>query len=979
MIYGFNDNKEKVDVDELLEESSPSVKPDISRVHAPETVYFAKEGEDPNELFGGFWVEDTHDIIGVEDEVVPEYYTPGKKYIKTKGVEAYAVYDSDTFTLTFFRDEEDKYTNGQEIGSKTYYTGVESTSGLSTVPWRYIVNSCKKVIFADHILPTCTAYWFHHPYHYDSDIESIEHLERLHTQNVTSMYGMFWKCSSLSDIQCQYFDTSNVTSMGNMFSSCSSLENVLIKEWDTSNVRNMSGMFQYCTMINNVFIHGDTSNVTDMSNMFYGCERLTSISIRSMDVSNVTDMHNMFRGTKVSSLSLEFWDTSKVNTTEWMFKDCQYLSTIFVTSDWDMSSVIDDQEMFDGCTLLVGGNGTTYSSSHIESDYAKIDESGSPGYLTESVAYARWDNGSNKELSFFRAAAGTYTNGQVSSNYTYWTDIETSVYTSASECPWYSKRSSVKTCSINGKIRPISTAYWFYDMTGSGFKKFQSIRNTYYIDTRNTTNMEYMFYNCTYLSSIQMFNLDTSKVTDMSYMFGNCTRLTHIQILNIYPRQNTYRLGDIICWDTSNVKDMKYMFYNCNRLGYLNLSSWDTFNVANTESMFRDCYRMYTIYVSDKWNTDSITSSADSADMFSGCQYLTGGWGTRFDSLYKDKTYARIDDPQANRPGYLTYLPGPAKEAYAVYDSSDTSLTFFRDDIGKYTNGQVDGTKTYYTGIESTGRANPPWYSNRADVTTVIFKDVIKPISCYEWFYGMENLIDIVDLKYLNTSNVTDMKLMFYNCNSITTLDVSHFDTHNVTDMQSMFYMSYRHGSTPASELTTLDVSHFDTSNVTKMGYMFASCGRLTNIDVSNFDTSNVTDMQYMFAGCCSLTTLDLSLFNTSKVTNMACMFSYCIVLSTLDLSHFDTSRLTTTPGMFEDAYKLSINKFNIMHMPTSYDRMFDDAATDSNALINIYYISPATSANIDTLIATKGSNSNVVNAGPGTFVSPGHSSEISE
>ena len=40
-------------------------------------------------------------------------------------------------------------------------------------------------------------------------------------------------------------------------------------------------------------------------------------------------------------------------------------------------------------------------------------------------------------------------------------------------------------------------------------------------------------------------------------------------------------------------------------------------------------------------------------------------------------------------------------EAYAVFDSEDGSLMFFRAPGGSYTNLQTDGTKTYYTGVES--------------------------------------------------------------------------------------------------------------------------------------------------------------------------------------------------------------------------------------------------------------------------------------
>ena len=46
------------------------------------------------------------------------------------------------------------------------------------------------------------------------------------------------------------------------------------------------------------------------------------------------------------------------------------------------------------------------------------------------------------------------------------------------------------------------------------------------------------------------------------------------------------------------------------------------------------------------------------------------------------------------------------------------------------------------------------------------------------------------------------------------------------------------------------DLSNFDTSNVTNMEGMFYECYSLISIDLSNFETSNVTNMAGMFHGC---------------------------------------------------------------------------------------------------------------------------------
>ena len=66
-------------------------------------------------------------------------------------------------------------------------------------------------------------------------------------------------------------------------------------------------------------------------------------------------------------------------------------------------------------------------------------------------------------------------------------------------------------------------------------------------DTSNVTNMEYMFNQCSYLTSIPKF--DTSKVTVMVEMFSGCTKLETVPALNV-----------------SNVNYMSGIFGSCSNL-----------------------------------------------------------------------------------------------------------------------------------------------------------------------------------------------------------------------------------------------------------------------------------------------------------------------------------------------------------------------------------------------------------------------------
>ena len=143
------------------------------------------------------------------------------------------------------------------------------------------------------------------------------------------------------------------------------------------------------------------------------------------------------------------------------------------------------------------------------------------------------------------------------------------------------------------------------------------------------------------------------------------------------------------------------------------------------------------------------------------------------------------------------------------------------------------------------------------------------------------------------TNSGTNCAYMFYEFAG-TDIDLSNFDTSNVTDMKYMFY--------DCTNLTSLDLSSFDTSKVVYFGDMFFRCSSLTTLNLSNFSGASATSMFEMFAVCSNLTSLDLSGFDTSKVTNMNSMFDGCTSLNFLDIRNFDFSRVGSKyNGMFNN------------------------------------------------------------------------------
>ena len=157
-------------------------------------------------------------------------------------------------------------------------------------------------------------------------------------------------------------------------------------------------------------------------------------------------------------------------------------------------------------------------------------------------------------------------------------------------------------------------------------------------------------------------------------------------------------------------------------------------------------------------------------------------------------------------------------------------------------------------------------------------------------FNGFRNLTSM-DLSGFDSTNVTNMELLFYDLESIQNIDVSNLYTGNVTNMRGMFFF--------CQNLQALDVSGFDSSKVNDMSFMFAQCNELSNLNTIGLETGNVTNMKYMFASCYSFYNLDISHFDTSNVTNMYYMFCDNFGEGTINLSGLDLRKVTDMSFMF--------------------------------------------------------------------------------
>ena len=804
------------------------------------------------------------DYACIDKEGQPGYLT-GKNSTTPGGDDeptgAYVVQDGST--LTFYYDDERDSRTGIVYSLKQKYEGgpvliINSSRKNAPSPSNQFTNdfpewtsstSITKVVFDDsfaNYTPTSTAYWFFNM----SELTEVEHIGNLNTEQVVDMKYMFYECYKLKTLNLGDFKTENVTDMCCMFNYCSSLTELNVSSFNTANVTSMRFMFAGCGSLTDIDVSGfETANVTDMTFMFQNCSKLETLDLRSFVVQKVTRFDKMFSG-------------------------CTSLKTIYANTDWKNQEST-STSMFAGCTSLVGGNGTVYDANNIELSYAHVDGTGGPGYFTYkngsninytggTMAYAVLNSGT---LTFYyddklRSRSGTlfevkekgYTKSQTGSR---------------GKPDWYSYRSSITKAVFDTTFvhfMPKETNGWFYDHS-----KLTSVEGLENLNTSEVTSMWGMFRFCDKLKSLDVSHFDTSKVTDMSFMFCYCENLSSLDVTN---------------FNTENVTMMEHMFHTI-PVTELDLSNFNTAKVTDMNTMFSMCKNLTTIYASSLWSKEMVNKSIG---MFSNCNALVGGQGTKITSQHTDKEYAIIDGGSAN-PGYLTERGATiipvVREAYAALSDDGKTVTFY-----------YDGNKASRGGLDINSRQQYPSYSSATTaVIDASFADY-RPTSTAYWFCKCLSLTTITGMENLHTDNVTNMYRMFYRCTSLTSLDLSGFKTDNVTDMSWMFY--------DCASLINLDLNSFNTSNVTDMLSMFSCCSKLESLDVSGFKTDNVTIIRGMFNGCSNLTSLDVSGFRTDKVTSMVNMFRGCSKLTSLDVSGFKTDNVTDMSEMFSGCKSLT-------------------------------------------------------------------------
>jgi len=422
------------------------------------------------------------------------------------------------------------------------------------------------------------------------NLTKIDNLSNLNTTNVTKMVTMFYALSSLSSLDLSRFNTSQVVDMGGMFYDVSNLSSL-----------DLSGF--------------NTSQVTNMSNMFTNASSLSSLDLSGFDTSNVILMRSMFQNvSKLSSLKLsdhfKFVDNPSLGAPK--------VEKGTATGNW----------------IREDGKSKSYSPSDFMAKYGTAALTAGT-YVTERDDWGScpWE---------FDDATGTLT-------------IFEGNLGSSEESPWNDKKvdaGSIKKIILDGKIvAPSNSSYLFSSTSGYRLTSLKTLEGLDNLDTSQVTNMSYMFYGVSNLSSLDLSGFNTSQVTNMEFMFYGVSNLSSLdlsgfntsQVTNManmfYGASNLSSL-DLSGFNTSQVTNMRAMFYGTSGLSSLDLSGFDTSNVTLMKAMFYGASNLSSLDLSG-FDTSKLEGEAMS-NMFEGTDSLS--------SLKLSDHFKFVDDPSLGAP-----------------------------------------------------------------------------------------------------------------------------------------------------------------------------------------------------------------------------------------------------------------------------------------------------------------------------------------
>ncbi len=730
----------------------------------------------------------------------------------------------------------------------------------------------------------------------------------------------FFNGLSFTSIDVSGLDASSATNMNGMFANLK-LTSLNLSGFDSFAAKNMGSMFSGTTISSLDLSSLNTSSATTMGSMFY---RAKIDSLKLYDETNPSE--SLFKTDNVTEMAGMFResnipsiDVSKFNTAKVKDFSCMFMSASATTIDvsgWNTESATDFTNTFANVKL------TSLDLSHFNTKKVKSMLGMFDGTVKmENLNVSGWDNESLTTVGYmFRSCGKNVANGAT---------INLAGFTTP-------------------KVKSMNLMF-----SGSGF------------------------------TSLNLGSFSSTELTDMSNMFSQMGKIQSLSFGPDFTAEHVTNMSSAFAQMGSSMVNLDLSSLNVSSVTNLNvafasscaatidLTGWDFSNVESANNTFYGANYIATIYASSDFPASLGGTS------FAYGQPIKGGAGTTY--IGNENTYARIDDPDNNKPGYFTiknaiYVKyhgnGSDDDSYEIMPSHYVS-TAEPYDVKLKPNAFVkEGYK--FMGWATSANSTTVTYADGAALEGLTASKT--PLELYAQWKELTATLDTgsnvnTALKAINANATTfthyatgtpdfstingeqdialttsnfpvyawddngtiywwseaenvymnvDSSHFFEELSTLESINVAGLDTGRVTNMAYMFHKCMK--------VQSLDLSTFDTRNVVNMEGIFMRCRVLANLNIDSFNTANVENMRYMFNQDYGLTSINLSHFNTSKVKYMDNMFTGTTALEELNVTSFDTSNVEGMSGMFNQTKleTLDLSSFNTKKVKTFYYMFYD-------------------------------------------------------
>ena len=261
--------------------------------------------------------------------------------------------------------------------------------------------------------------------------------------------------------------------------------------------------------------------------LFQDCLDITSVDFSYFDTNLIKNMHRMFDScTKLSSVTDLSLDN--VQSMSYLFNNCISLKSVIFNNS--VPKEADMQYMFNNCSNL-----ETLNLSMINTEQIK-----------------------NMESMFYNCEK---LKNLILGNVFVFTNVENMINMFAN-CKSLESL-TIGTNAQNSIVKKMNSMFYNCINLKTLNLKFKA---------SNIINMEFMFYGCSSLLSLDLSNFQNTKdLESIEAMFYGCSKLLSLNINTLI---------------TTKVSKMNYLFYGCKSLYFLNLNTFNTINVEYMDYMF---------------------------------------------------------------------------------------------------------------------------------------------------------------------------------------------------------------------------------------------------------------------------------------------------------------------------------------------------------------------------------------------------------